>query len=426
VTTINGHARIHAAHLADALRRGDFLTRERARLVAGAVLAFSILVLGFLAVTSTGSVDIVGRPLGTDFSSFYAAGSAVLDGAPATPYDPAAHHARQKEIFGPDTPFYGWQYPPFFLALVTPLALLPYPFALVIWQGITLLLYLWTIRAIVAAHGPRMEAAKAPDRLWLLLALGFPAVFVNLGHGQNGFLSAALIGAALLQLDRRPVLAGVLFGLLAYKPQLGVVIPFVLIATGRWKTFLAAAATVAALVLTTLVLFGPEVWRAFLASTGFTREALLEAGDPGWEKIQSVFAWVRLWGGSEGLAYAVQIATTIAVVVALAWLWRSTASHASKAAALALAVILGAPFSIDYDMTVLAVAIAFLAMDGSRRGFAPYEKSLLAALWLVPLVARSMAGATSVPIGIIVMGAAFAFLVYRISADRRMQHAPPT
>jgi hypothetical protein len=200
----------------------------------------------------------------------------------------------------------------------------------------------------------------------------------------------------------------------------------VLIATGRWRTVLAAAGTIALLVLSTLALFGPEVWRAFLASTGFTREVLLEAGDPGWEKIQSVFAWVRLWGGSAELAYAVQIAATLAVAGALIWLWRSTARYAWKAAALVLAAMLAAPFSIDYDMTVLAVAIAFLAMDGLERGFAPYEKSLLAALWLVPLVARSIAGATYLPLGVITMGAAFIFLVNRASVDQRVRQASPT
>ena len=80
------------------------------------------------------------------------------------------------------------------------------------------------------------------DNFWLLLALAFPAVFVNIGHGHNGFLTAALIGAGLLMLDRRPILAGILFGLMAYKPQFGVLIPLVLAATGRWRAFLAARA----------------------------------------------------------------------------------------------------------------------------------------------------------------------------------------
>jgi len=96
------------------------------------------------------------------------------------------------------------------------------------------------------------------DPLWLLLALAFPAVFVNLGHGHNGFLTAALIGAALVQLDRRPILAGLLFGCLAYKPQFGLLIPLVLAVSGRWRAFIAAAVTVAVLTLAVTLVFGAE------------------------------------------------------------------------------------------------------------------------------------------------------------------------
>ena len=148
--------------------------------------------------------------------------------------------------------------------------------------------------------------------MWLLLAVAFPAVFVNLGHGHNGFLTAALFGAALVTLDRRPIVAGILFGLLAYKPQFGVLIPLVLIASGRWRCFAAAAATVALFALATTLAFGADVWDAFLASTRFTRIVVLEQGDTGWHKIQSVFSWVRMWGGSIALAYAVQGAVTVA------------------------------------------------------------------------------------------------------------------
>ena len=149
-------------------------------------------------------------------------------------------------------------------------------------------------------------------------------------------------------------------------------------------------------------MFGVETWRAFFASAPFTR-AVLEQGGPGWHLIQSVFSFVRMWGGPIPLAYAAQGALTLALAAALVWLWRSQADFALKAAALCLAALLATPYSMDYDMMALAPAIAFLAMHGLRRGFAPYEISALAALWLVPLVARSLAQATLVPLGVIVM-----------------------
>jgi alpha-1,2-mannosyltransferase len=239
--------------------------------------------------------------------------------------------------------------------------------------------------------------------LWLLLAISYPAVFVNLGHGHNGFLTAALLGFALVQLDRRPVLAGILFGLLAYKPQFGLMIPLVLVATGRWRTVCAAAATVALLVLAATLAFGIDTWRAFFTFAEYTRTIVLETGETGWHKIQSVFSWARMWGASVPLAYGIQGAVTLGIAAALVWLWRSPASFALKAAALCLAAILATPYSLDYDLMVLAPAIAFLTVGGLARGFAPYEKTALAFLWIAPLIARGFAEVTLIPLGVIAM-----------------------
>ena len=380
------------AALAERLRSGDWLTRERVRLVAVALLAASLLGLAFLVVTSDGLNDRSGRPLGTDFSNVYAAGTYVLEGQPAAPFAPAKQFTREQAIFGTATQFYGWHYPPFFLALAALLALLPYVAALFVWQGATLILYVCAMRAITG-----------PDKLTLLLALAFPAVFINLGHGHNGFLTAALMTGALLQLDKRPMLAGVLFGLLAYKPQFGLLIPFVLAASGRWRTFATAAATAAALALVSTLTFGIDVWRAFLESMSFTREVVLERGDTGWHKIQSAFSWARMWGASVGIAYLAQATVTLCVGGALVWLWRTPAPFALKAAALLIATLLATPYGLDYDLMLLAPAIAFLAVDGIQRGYAPYQKTLLAALWLMPLLARSVAQAAFIPLAVPLM-----------------------
>jgi hypothetical protein len=410
--------------LIDTLRSGAWLTRSRVRLWSLAVLIAAAGGLAFLLATAHGRIDFQGRPLGTDFSNVYAAGTYLLEGRADAAFDPVLQHARAQALFGQETPAYGWHYPPFFLFVAAALAVFPYLLALAIWQGVTLLLYLAAIRAVLRAAAPSDGDESAADPLWLLLAVAFPAVFVNLGHGHNGFLTAALLSAALVMLDRRPFLAGILFGLLVYKPQFGLLIPLVLAASGHWRTFVAATATVTALVVLTTLTFGPDIWRAFWTSTHFTRTVVLEAGDTGWHKIQSVFAWVRMWGGPVPLAYAAQGVVTLALATALAWLWRGPAPLALKAAALALAAILATPYSLDYDMMVLAPAIAFLAMHGWANGFGPYGKSALAALWIVPLVARPVAGATLVPLGAPVMLAAFA-LVLRDAVAANARHPIP-
>jgi Glycosyltransferase family 87 len=396
------------ATMSEAVRTGTWLTRERVRLVALALLAASLFGAAFLVATSDGLNDRFGRPLGTDFSNVYAAGSYVLKGHAAAPFDPHKQYKREQAIFGQDTQFYGWHYPPFFLGIAGTLAWMPYALALALWQGVTLALYLWAMHGILCK-----ESSLAKDPLWLIVALAFPAVFINLGHGNNGFLTAALIGGALVQLDRRPWLAGVLIGLLAYKPQFGLLIPLVLAVSGRWRVFISAALTVAALALAVNVAFGTDVWTAFLASTAFTRNVVLEQGGTGWHKIQSVFSWVRMWGGGISLAYAAQGAATLGVAAALAWLWRTRASFPLKAAALLIGTVLATPYVLDYDLMLLAPAIAFLAADGATRGFAPWEKTLLAALWLLPLGARSIAQATDIPLAVPVMLLAFGLLLRR-------------
>ena len=135
----------------DILRSGRWLTRERMRLVAFALLAAFVLGAGFLIATSDGLNDRFGRPLGTDYSNVYAAGTYVLDGEPTAPFDPGKPFAREQAIFGQATQFYGWHYPPFFLGLAALLATMPYWLSLLVWQGVTLVLYLLAIRAIVSA-----------------------------------------------------------------------------------------------------------------------------------------------------------------------------------------------------------------------------------------------------------------------------------
>jgi hypothetical protein len=225
------------------------------------------------------------------------------------------------------------------------------------------------------------------------------------------------MGTALLTLNRKPVLAGILFGLLSYKPQFGVMIPLVLIATGRWRACASATATVLVLALVSTLAFGPDVWRHFINAMPFTREVVLEQGGTGWHKIQSVFSWARMWGAGVPLAYAAQAAVTLALGVALAWLWRSDASYRLKAAALPIASILATPYSLDYDLMALAPAIAFLALEGYERGFRAWEKTALAFMWFMPLIARTVAEQTLIPLAVPAMAIVFVLLLRRAVED---------
>src|SRR6202166_5234845 len=164
------------------MRSGAWLTREWIRRVAVAVLIASAAGFLYLVVTATGGVDLQGRPIGTDFSNVYAAGTYVLDGNFQAPFDSVQQFARERSIFGEATQFYGWHYPPYFLFVAAAVAWMPYGLALFVWQAVTLGLYLLAIRAILKAFAPEGGARASADPLWLVLALAFAAVLIYIGH----------------------------------------------------------------------------------------------------------------------------------------------------------------------------------------------------------------------------------------------------
>jgi putative flippase GtrA len=383
------------------LRTGAWITRERFLIVARLIIVLQCLILGALFATSNGRVDRLDRPIGTDFSQIWVAGVFTLEGHPEKPFDNAAHEARQKEFFTPTSGFFAWGYPPTFLALAAVFALFPYWLALTLWQASTAPLYLAAVTRIV------------PGRSALLAAAAFPAVFVNIGHGHNGFLTAGLLGLGLVLIERRPWLAGLCFGLLAYKPQFGLLIPIALVAGGYWRVALSAALTVAAAAGATVLAWGPEPWRGFIAMSDWSRRELLEQGSTGFHKIQSVFSAVRLNGGSIELAYALHGAVALGLVASVVLVWRGRADLRLKSAQLMCGALLATPYCLDYDMMILGPAIAFSAAYGLEKGFKPWEKTVLGCVFLTPIFTRGVAELTGVHFGLFAALAFFAMTTRR-------------
>jgi hypothetical protein len=390
---------------------GTWLTRTTLRVGATLALACAaaLVLSALLGRTGPyGTLDASGRPLGTDFTLLWSAGRMVAEGRAAEVYDWTLHGRAQKLAHGTDAvAFFGWHYPPFFLLVAAALAPMSYLVSLAVWQGATL----------AAALGVVWRILPRPDTL--LVALACPAVLVCVAHGHNAFLTAALFGGGLLLLERRPLVAGLLFGCLAYKPQFGIILPLALAAGGYWRTILSAGASVAVLALTTLLVFGPEVWTAFLATTDLTRTIVLENGGTGWYKIQSAFSWVRMLGGSVALAYGIQGLVSGAVIAVTAWLWFVRAPFRLRAACLLIGSLLATPYLLDYDLVLLGPAIAFIVAHGLEHGFRRWEVSALAFAWLVPVATRALAFFGHVPGGLLAMGVLFV-----LTAGRAMREAP--
>jgi hypothetical protein len=231
-----------------------------------------------------------------------------------------------------------------------------------------------------------------------------------------------LFGGALLALGNRPILAGVLFGCLAYKPQFALVIPLALFAGGYWRVLLSAAITVVALSATVFALWGWPIWHAFIESGKLTRTIVLERGATGWEKIQSVFSWIRMLGGSIEFAYIGQGLVTVAVILGCAWLWRGKVDLALKGAALATAALMGTPYVLDYDLVLLGIAIALLVARGLTYGFMRWEKTLLAVAWLAPGVTRGLATLVPVQLGFFTMALLFCLILAKASRTDPLNH----
>jgi hypothetical protein len=395
------------------LRDADWLTRERAtaycRILFLVTVAAAIL---WIALSHEG-VDRAGKPLGTDFVSFWNASKIALGGHPSEVYDMAIHHAAQTALFSHDVGYAAFFYPPVFLLVCLPLATLPYLASLVVWLGVTGYAY-W-----------RVARAWLGDRFGALPIFAFPAVFSNVGHGQNAFLSTALFGGGVLMLEARPILAGLCLGGLVYKPHLALVVPVALIAARRWRVLLAAAASAATLCALSLAVFGVDTWRAFLDASPKARLAL-EQNAVGNEKMQSVFAAVRLLHGGLTLAYGLQIVAALGVCGALIALQRRSFRRGGEGPAMIAAALLASPFLLDYDLVLLAIPLAWIARDSLGGGFLSWEKAVLIAAFILPAVSRSLATYTSVPAAPLVLVAVLALVLRRASSVAPRRALLPT
>ena len=312
------------------------------------------------------------NPIGVDFVQYYAASGLALAGDAVGVYDHDTLFAAEDAVIEGDPGRWPWSYPPTFLLVILPFAKLPYLWALGVWlaAGLAALLYVgWRL---------------APHPLTPLLVLAYPAVGNSLFAGQNGCLSAALLGGGLLALERRPWLAGLLFGLLSYKPQLGLLLPLALIAGGYGRAFAGAALTTLAFAALSLAVFGPGPWQAFIANLGFMRE-VFEKGYAALENMPTWFAFVRLLGGPHGLAYLLQVAGLLAAAGFVVWLWRRPLRFELKAAGLLFAIPLTTPYAQFYDLAALALGLLWLCAVARDCGWRPGEQAALSLLWVAPV-----------------------------------------
>jgi hypothetical protein len=400
------------AGLINGARHARWLTRGR--IVAGGqiLLLIELTILVLLALWQHGVISDRITPTSSDFVSFYAAGKLALAHTPGLAYDQAAHFLAEQQFTVAGAPYQYFFYPPVFLLLCAPLALLPYYVAFYGFEIMTLAAFGFVMRQIL----------REPGWSWIGPVLAFPAIFWTFGLGQNAFLTAALFGGFTLFINRRPSAAGLCLGLLCYKPHFGLLAPVALAAGGLWRPFLVAAATVAALVLLSVALFGVGTWQAYFSAFAGSN-AVYASGRIDYAGIVTPFGAARLAGLDASLCWLVQALVTaaMAAVVGLTW-WRCPIGSL-RAATLLAATMLAVPVALLYDRLLLLAAIGWLVQEGRSKGFRPWEKTVLLAAYLGSLLDYAVDSAWHLPLGPLISVAVLALAVRRVVVLRRVGEA---
>lgn len=380
------------------------LDRERLTNYPRIFLALYVSIGGWWVLSGPGLLDRSGKPVGVDFVTFYAVSRLALEGRAASVWGIEPITAVERAVIGSDIPSYVFHYPPTFVLALTPLALLPYLPALALWWASSTAAFVWAVRRI------------APFPVTTGLALSFPGFFQNIIQGQNGAFTAALLGGGLALLDTRPAAAGVLLGALSYKPHLAPLVGVALIAGRRWRAGVTALATALGMVVASISVFGVSPWQSFLENVPFAVRVLETEGVLPWFRMPTVQVAAMLAGVPVAGARAAQTISSLVAFGLVAWAWGRGASATTRAVVLACAAVLATPFGFDYDLAVLAVPIAVLAVrygppalardappatgggTPSPGSWAPpaYEIPVLTAAWAAPLWVPAVAQATDI------------------------------
>jgi hypothetical protein len=347
------------------------------------MLVFYLLILFFIWDFHTGRT-LFGPPIASDFANYWTASSLALSGNPADAYDINKLFGFQMKIFGASSPMgVGWYYPPTFLLIVLPLALLPYLPALFTWVASTLAVESFILYKI------------SPTGNIFLLSLFFTGNFVNFYSGQNGYLSASLLGGGLLLLDAHPVAGGLLLGMMSYKPNLAFLIPLALIAGRRWRALLSAGASALTMVLLSFMVLGYQVWIEYWKISAVP--LILSAKIGPWVIMPTIYSTVLSLGFDLFVAYTVQGLVMAIVALLVAWAWHREADFVLRASILTLGIPLFTPYAFTYDLAILSLPLVWLWVDGQKNGRYPGETLLLFLGWISPYFGQYIWSLTLIP-----------------------------
>jgi alpha-1,2-mannosyltransferase len=315
-------------------------------------------------------IGLGGSPLFYDFSVFHQAGLLAGTGHAADAYDDGKMLEAQQAAFPGSRLRLPWNYPPTFQLMLMPLGALPYVAAWLAWSCVLYGCYVLLARCLVV------------DFVQLGLVLLAPGAAVNLFFGQNGILSTVLMGAGVLLLGSRPVPAGILLGMMAYKPQFAVLIPLALLAGREFRAFTAAALSQAVLMLVSVIVLGTGPWLAFLHKIT-QPSSVFSSSSSDWRAIPSFMIFTRTLGLSDLTSSLCQWGIAAFATAIVIWCWWKTRNSALRLATLATATVLVTPYLRGYDMALLILPAAALM---SLSKLTILEKAVILGAWLLPAI----------------------------------------
>lgn len=372
---------------------------------------FAAVAVGYVATISW--VDPVPRDgttlvVGRDFLNYWMHGRVAGMPDPGRFYDLATYNSELAALLGPGYPGQNLPNPPNFMLLAWPFARLDYLPAL----------FCWTVFGVGTFGYIAAQRFRDPR---LLIALAFsPAAVLALIAGQSSFLTASLLITIFAWLDRRPIGAGVLIALLTLKPQLGLLLPVMLVASGRWRVLFVAVIATLAVVATTTALYGPQVWIDYVLKSAPTQALAL--ADPAMRAapfMPTILMNARVAGASYGLALAIQAAFAALAIGAVFWAFRSRkAADPNLLTALFLACsIFATPYLGSYDVLALTLVALMLLAAGKLD---EAGRRIVQLVYWLPLIQIGL-GTLHIPgPGLI----APAFALYALTRLRGAQAAP--
>jgi hypothetical protein len=337
------------------------------RLLLFAVLAVST-ALALVAAVLFQEPSLLGRDkVLTDFDAFYIAGLMADRGQAADAYRTAEMLSAQQSLTGTAS-FMPWTYLPPYTLVVWVLAQLPIAVSYLLFFAATFVFYLLVLRRVAGEFLPGV-----------LIAI-LPTIVLLARTGQNGFLTAGLIGCFLLTFTERRAVAGVPLGLMVLKPHLAGGIALLALLGRRWTAMTIAAAIVAAALLVATAAFGMSVWPAFFAGLRDAAKFLADGFYPLF-RMSSIYASVLAFGGPAWLALAVHAVGVLVAASLLIYAWSRHWEPRLLAATACVSSLFFSPYNYDYDLTILGLAIAFVLPEILERAGRWELVGLLALSW---------------------------------------------